>query len=63
MCAETDLLIPAQLQKEGHKYGSELPRSQGKEGNTLNYRVTVSIKFSEPAVLKVSKVWDKMSFP
>ena len=46
MYAEIHLVIPAQLQKEGHKYGSEPPRSQGKEGNTISYRVTTSIKFS-----------------
>ena len=46
MYAEIRLVISAQLQKEGHKYGSEPPRSQGKEENTISYRVTTSIKFN-----------------
>ena len=46
MYAEIRLVSSAQLQKEGHKYGSEPPRSQGKEENTISYRVTTSIKFN-----------------
>lgn len=52
------MVIKAQLQKGGHKYGSELPRSQSKEGNRVATSINV-IKF----ISMVVRSKKKMSLP